>query len=803
MTTPATEHETALQSTALAPTVPVPASALPQASPFNRLDEKDMQSATALGLLLPDLPVTTDALVPDFGVAYDKKGGNRITGCCTDVFTSQRALQERCKEFAMQRGFQLVVSSSSTRPNGGGNVKYRCKKLHGQQFFDATTPARDLQCPFYINGYGKNQQWKITRACFLHNHYKFIGSRVAPPVLPSPIQVTATTSATSDTAQHRLEVPSGVLLSMNAGRQVGEQQQQEEQGNGPLLRSTKHEVLAAGAGAGTEAGCGVSATAIGVGGEGGSVTSSPSERIKSQRNTTMSMKTLCRLVLDEVNKYPTSDVMQAKLDGKMIRRILLGQGHTINNMMSSRIKRQFQEDRLTNVRISFQKLCGYFNVVAQKNPGSQHCVEQKDDGTFTRALFISSATLTAVKYCRKIVSLDHVTYSHKPPKILSGQLGKLGSGENDDMICGVYLKASTKDFNDKVITFALALVTEENQLNWEWFLHALQDTEAVDWNEYTVIAGRTRGLQTAIQTAWPRASHHYCMRRVVEDELMMGKNIPMTRDQKQRIFDLARSESETDYDAMRKTLVRTNEAAVAYLDKFDRKHWVKYAFLEAFRRPTFNELTSDLSTVCGSDELFSQYASASHIAWFGEDPICSSQPLYTFNQYFMKIAEIFHQRRESVKARPVHELVPLRDAQLQQILQGSQRCESIPCASKLYMVRCLGPTPSKTPDSWRHVNLADWECTCQAWQDQQFPCLHAIHAAELEQLRIDSLYHAKQNSIENYLSCYATSFTPWPVDASPIQIEVSMKSPLDFYFSADGFGRRKKPGPRPKLAKNS
>lgn len=113
------------------------------------------------------------------------------------------------------------------------------------------------------------------------------------------------------------------------------------------------------------------------------------------------------------------------------------------------------------------------------------------------------------------------------------------------------------------------------------------------------------------------------------------------------------------------------------------------------------------------------------------------------------------------------------------------------------MVRYLGSTRLQSSDTWRHVNLVAWECTCQDWQDQHFPCLHAIHASELEQRRIDSLYDVKQNSIEHYRASYATSFTPWPVDASPLQLDTSLKTPLDFYFSGDGTGRRK-PGPRPK-----
>lgn len=507
----------------------------------------------------------------------------------------------------------------------------------------------------------------------------------------------------------------------------------------------------------------------------------------------MSMKSLCRMVTDEVSKHPPN-VAMAKLDGKTIRRILLGQGHTINHMMASRIKRQLQEERIAKVRGSFQKLGGYLGIMAEKNPGSLFRVETREDGAFSRALFAPNATLNTVKHCRKIVSLDHITHCEE---VTETAVGKFEDEGSDDAICGVFLKAATKDFNDEVVTFALALVTEESQANWEWFLTALQSTHVADWNQYTVIAGRTRGLQTAIHRVWPLASHHFCMRRVVEDELMMVKKIPMTPEKKQSIFDLARSDSETEYDALRKALVGSNEAAVTYLDKLDRANWVKYAFLERFRRPTFNELTSDLSMALGSDELLSQHASASHIKWFGEDSIGSSHPLYAFNQFFMKIAENFHHRRQSVKLRPGYELVPLRDAQLQQILQGSQRCESIPCANGLYMVRYLGPTRLKIPDSWRHVNLMDWECTCQDWQDQQFPCLHAIHASELEQRRIDSLYDIKQNSIENYLACYSTSFTPWPVDASPIVPDTSLKTPLDFYLSEDGTGRRK-PGPRPK-----
>lgn len=627
----------------------------PPANGFNRLDESDLAEARKLGLLNAELPVALDASRPEYGVAYEKKGGSKLTGCGSDVFGSQKELQERCKQFAMQRGFQLFVAGSSTRANGGGNVKYRCKKLHGQQFYDPDTPAAKLQCPFYINGYGKGKEWKITRACFLHNHYKFIGWRPTAAVHTQPASLPFSLPLPAGAMPVVGPVPPGALPTLSPAPALGP-------GGNAILNAS-----------GVQQHAPVDPSAANGGVKSAdNLEGAEAPRLRTQRNTTMSMKALCQMVTDEVNKFPSPAMVMVKLDGKMIKRILLSQGHTINHMMASRIKRHLQESRLTKIRESFQKLGAYLSLVAEKNPGSVFAMETTEQGQFKRALFISNATIDSVKYCRKIVALDHITSSWQD---VETPIGKLEEDENDDAICGVYLKASTKDFNDHVITFALALVVQEDQTNWEWFLQAIESAHEVSFNEYTVMAGRSRGLQPAIQKLWPRASLHFCMRRIVEEEMSQTKKIPLTQDKKQAIYNLARSDSETEFNTLRLELLRTSDAAVQYLDTLNRANWVKYAFLEAFRCPTFNEVTSDLSMALGNEDFYSQGSSVNHTSWFGEEPVHSSQPLFTFNQYFMKIAENFHHRRQAVKLRPPMELVPMRDAQLQQILQGSQRCE--------------------------------------------------------------------------------------------------------------------------------
>eukprot|EP00644_Phytophthora_capsici_P001952 jgi/Phyca11/128190/e_gw1.74.236.1 len=123
--------------------------------PFD-LEEDHLGKAAALGLFRPEtLLESTDSADDLYGVAYDK---SRNIG--TEIFGSQKAVQLRVKMLAEQCGFQIRVQSSSTQRNNSGNAKYVCKKLHGQQYTDKITPADELECPFFVNVYGNEGDWK-------------------------------------------------------------------------------------------------------------------------------------------------------------------------------------------------------------------------------------------------------------------------------------------------------------------------------------------------------------------------------------------------------------------------------------------------------------------------------------------------------------------------------------------------------------------------------------------------------------------------------------------------------------------
>ncbi|ETN07129.1 hypothetical protein PPTG_13526 [Phytophthora nicotianae INRA-310] len=135
------------------------------------LDSSDLAMATNLGLLKTDVQVQdTDPSKSDFGVAYCQRAN-----VASETHGTQKAIQARCKEFAQSCGFQLAVSSYSSKPNQGGNAKYVCKILKGMHFYDHSIDPNDITCPFSINVSGINGNWKVTRVNFTHNHVKHVG----------------------------------------------------------------------------------------------------------------------------------------------------------------------------------------------------------------------------------------------------------------------------------------------------------------------------------------------------------------------------------------------------------------------------------------------------------------------------------------------------------------------------------------------------------------------------------------------------------------------------------------------------
>ncbi|EGZ27125.1 hypothetical protein PHYSODRAFT_467236 [Phytophthora sojae] len=98
---------------------------------------------------------------------------------------------------------------------------------------------------------------------------------------------------------------------------------------------------------------------------------------------------------------------------------------------------------------------------------------------------------------------------------------------------------------------------------------------------------------------------------------------------------------------------------------------------------------------------------------------------------------------------------------------AADMCEFTPFLGGAYSVLFKGPVaiPGYVhPD--RVVDLPAQECTCGYWQDQMFPCVHAICAASKDCRRIEDFYDAKRMSIEHFRDTYTFKFLPWPTTAT-------------------------------------
>ncbi|KAE9126403.1 hypothetical protein PF010_g5280 [Phytophthora fragariae] len=74
------------------------------------LDDSDVATAKTFGLLREESPInTTDRRLPDYGESYNKK-----QDIITVLYASQQAVQQHCKQFALDCGFQLLEAASSS-----------------------------------------------------------------------------------------------------------------------------------------------------------------------------------------------------------------------------------------------------------------------------------------------------------------------------------------------------------------------------------------------------------------------------------------------------------------------------------------------------------------------------------------------------------------------------------------------------------------------------------------------------------------------------------------------------------------
>jgi hypothetical protein len=159
---------------------------------------------------------------------------------------------------------------------------------------------------------------------------------------------------------------------------------------------------------------------------------------------------------------------------------------------------------------AYNRLPRLLGGMAATNPGMYHVVEPFGHKTrihngatvrvFGRAFWAFEQCIRAFEHCRPVISIDGT--------FLTGQFK------------GTLLVAIANDANNRLLPLAFALVTVENNDNWEWFLHLVRTKVIPPHREVCVISDRHQGILNAVEIDIPghaRLQHRWCMRHFVSN----------------------------------------------------------------------------------------------------------------------------------------------------------------------------------------------------------------------------------------------------------------------------------------------
>ncbi|XP_012832642.1 PREDICTED: uncharacterized protein LOC105953518 [Erythranthe guttata] len=140
---------------------------------------------------------------------------------------------------------------------------------------------------------------------------------------------------------------------------------------------------------------------------------------------------------------------------------------------------------------SYSFLPSYFQEMRKTNPGSIfHLDVDEFSNNFVRCFFTFAGCLSGFKSCRPVVCVD----------------GTFLKGKHK----GILLSAVAKDGNDGLFPFAFAIVNEETNANWAWFLEHLRDSVGTE-RVLTFISDRCHGIVEGVKNIFPGSRHAFCV----------------------------------------------------------------------------------------------------------------------------------------------------------------------------------------------------------------------------------------------------------------------------------------------------
>lgn len=396
-------------------------------------------------------------------------------------------------------------------------------------------------------------------------------------------------------------------------------------------------------------------------------------------------------------------------------------GIDMNYSQAYRAKGRAREKLHGSFIEAYSQLPLFCEKIVETNPGSVATFTTKEDSSFHRLFVSFYASISGFQRgCRPLLFLDSTPLNSKYK--------------------GMLLSATAVDGDDAIFPVAFAVVDEETDDNWHWFLSHLKDIASTP-QRITFIADFQKGLVESLREIFGGGAYHgYCIRHVAE-KLNQDLKEPFSYEARRlMVQDLYAAASAPKLDAFERcteSMKAISPEAYNWVIRSEPDHWAT-AFFGGAR---YGHVSSDFG------EPFYGWVSDAK-----ELPITQM-----VDALRGKLMELFYKRRVdsnqwetkltlSMEEKLKNEISKACSFQVSQLHDGTFEVRS---------------------ESVDIVNIEHWDCSCKNWQITGLPCCHAIAVIELLD-RSPYDYCSRYFTAESYRATYSESINPIPNVEGPV-----------------------------------
>ncbi|KAK9986371.1 hypothetical protein SO802_031322 [Lithocarpus litseifolius] len=295
---------------------------------------------------------------------------------------------------------------------------------------------------------------------------------------------------------------------------------------------------------------------------------------------------------------------------------------------------------------------------------------------------------------------------------------------------GQLLSATAKDGNDNIFLVAMAVVEQENNDSWTWFLEQFaDDIGRPEELNLVFISDRQKGLLPAMETLFPTVEYRYCVKHIDNNFKVNHKGMEL----KSVLWRCVGITSVREFERGMEHLKSLDEEAWKYLADIEPAQWTRSHFsLRALKACLANNLSESFNSM---------------IVKARDKPILSMLEwirVRLISRLYVKKIGI-----EKYGGR----LCPSIQGKLEKLKLESKSFCAMPSGRFVYEV---------TSERERHVvDLVGRTCSCRAWDLTGIPCKHGVAEIFVNCEMSEDCTHPCYYK-DAYVETYKTPIPPMP-----------------------------------------